>query len=159
MSSSSSFATAAATSSTSSTPLLPLSSEYSAPLAQALPYLKFALGFALDVAKGTWNISKQYIIPIPIILYIIAPFTVFLGYLASAFVFVPYATVVYLLEALHPLYVFCGVACLTGALLGAIGRLVAAGLIISVSPDREKTAKAKKDIGVVLKEEQRQARL
>ncbi|TEB25387.1 hypothetical protein FA13DRAFT_1167449 [Coprinellus micaceus] len=149
MSSTSSLTMAAATPPpiSSALPLAEAASQLSAALTKIYPYVKTTTLLALDVAKASWAFSQRFMIhPIPIVLYIIAPLTVFVGYLASIFVFMPYATLVYLLEALHPLYVFCGVACLTGALLGVVGRLVAWLVVASVVPEAEtirtKTKKA-----------------
>jgi hypothetical protein len=156
MSSASSLTMAAATPSpiSSASPLAQTASQVSAALTKIYPYVKTTSLLALDVARTSWGFSQRFMIhPIPIVLYIIAPLTVFVGYLASIFVLMPYATLVYLLEALHPLYVFCGVACLTGALLGAVGRLVAWMVVTSVAPEAETTRiKSKKAVGKMKEE-------
>ena len=156
MSSTSSLSIAAATPSpiSSASPLAQAASHVSAALTKIYPYVKSASLLALDIAKASWAFSQRFTInPVPIFLYIIAPLTVFVGYLASVFVFMPYATLVYLLEALHPLYVFCGVACLTGALLGVVGRLVAWMVVASVVPEAKPIrTKTKKAIGKMKEE-------
>lgn len=44
-------------------------------------------------------------------------------------VLMPFKTAAYLLDALYPLYVFCGVACITGCLLGLGGRYLSDVLV------------------------------
>lgn len=73
-------------------------------------------------------------IPIPALAYLFAPLTVFLSYLAVIFIISPWSTLVYLLDVLHPLYVFFGVACLTGMLLGLLARYLAGVLIVTLDP-------------------------
>ncbi|KAF5326249.1 hypothetical protein D9611_000651 [Ephemerocybe angulata] len=125
------------------TPLLETTSQYTAPLAQLVPYVKATSLFLLRAANSAFQFSKHLVVPIPILAYIFAPVTVFLGYLFYIFVFAPYSTLLYLLEALHPLYVFCGVACLTGILLGLVGRGVAAVLIAFLAIPNEPQAVVK----------------
>ncbi|RXW20363.1 hypothetical protein EST38_g5494 [Candolleomyces aberdarensis] len=109
-----------------------MDSQYTAPLVKALPYLKASLSFSYQASIYFLRLARL-MVPIPMILYILAPFTVFFGYIGHIFIFAPYSTLVYLLDALHPLYVFCGVACLTGLLVGWIGRTVARLFVGSVA--------------------------
>ncbi|KAH6890936.1 hypothetical protein BKA70DRAFT_1327123 [Coprinopsis sp. MPI-PUGE-AT-0042] len=75
--------------------------------------------------------------PIPVALFLLSPITTFLHYLAAVFFFIPYTYGLYVAtEVIHPIYVFCGVACLTGVLLGLLGRTLSALLVASVLPSR-----------------------
>ena len=58
----------------------------------------------------------------PILLYLFAPLIVFCQLVATIFLFAPYKSILYLLDAFYPLYVLAGVACITGGLLGIGGR-------------------------------------
>jgi hypothetical protein len=60
--------------------------------------------------------------PVPILLYVFAPVVVFSGLFVTTFFFVPYKSILYLLDAFYPLYVLAGVACITGGVLGIAGR-------------------------------------
>ncbi|RDB17527.1 hypothetical protein Hypma_001260 [Hypsizygus marmoreus] len=70
--------------------------------------------------------------PLPIIFYFLAPAFVFFEIATDVFLRFPYQVALYLLDAFYPIYVFCGVACITGALVGVTGRLVA-GLLVDLS--------------------------
>lgn len=48
----------------------------------------------------------------------------------------PFNLLKWLLEALFPLYVFCGVACITGGLLGLCGRFLCSIIVKSLSAER-----------------------
>lgn len=47
---------------------------------------------------------------------------VFVQVLFDVLVLTPYNSVIYLVDAIYPLYVFCGVACITGVILGVLAR-------------------------------------
>ncbi|KAE9392958.1 hypothetical protein BT96DRAFT_924395 [Gymnopus androsaceus JB14] len=68
-------------------------------------------------------------------LYILAPFIVFLEVLFDIFLLTPYNLVVYLVDAVYPLYVFCGVACITGVVIGVVARWIVLGIIEIVQID------------------------
>jgi hypothetical protein len=65
--------------------------------------------------------------------YILAPLTTFASILFSVAFRVPFSFTAWLLDALFPLYVFCGVACIVGALLGYCGRLISLNMIKAVT--------------------------
>ena len=60
--------------------------------------------------------------PVPVLLYLSAPVFVFCKLVIAVFFILPYKTILYLLDALYPVYVLAGVACITGGVLGIIGR-------------------------------------
>ena len=68
--------------------------------------------------------------------YILAPFITFSSILFVIAVGTPFSLLKWLLEALFPLYVFCGVACITGGLLGFCGRFLCSIIIKSLSAER-----------------------
>jgi hypothetical protein len=79
--------------------------------------------------------------PIPIILYAFAPVLVFLQLAFSVLVLLPYHTVLYLVDVLYPLYVFFGMACTAGALIGLSGRILAAiltAVILDIGDDNKR---------------------
>ncbi|KAG7099833.1 hypothetical protein E1B28_001641 [Marasmius oreades] len=80
--------------------------------------------------------------PISIFLYVFAPFLVFTRIILDLFVFTPYSTFVYLVDAIYPVYVFCGVACITGVLMGTLGRFLAqwATMVVMGLTDQKKEA-------------------
>jgi hypothetical protein len=73
--------------------------------------------------------------PLPIVFYLLAPIFVFLQVVTDIFVVLPYRTALALLDVFYPVYVFCGVACITGALVGLSGRLLTA-ILVEVAHDK-----------------------
>jgi len=68
--------------------------------------------------------------------YIFAPVIAFSSILYAIAVETPLSLLKWSLEALFPLYVFCGVACITGGLLGFCGRFLCSVIIKSLSAER-----------------------
>lgn len=100
--------------------------EVISPISRILPYVssafsasKYAVSLIASLFKPLLRLS-----PLPIVLYVIAPVTVFLNLVVTIFIRSPYDGLMYLLDALFPLYVFCGVACITGGLLGLTARIL-----------------------------------
>ena len=129
----------------------------SPPLARILPYLSTAghglvasltatLRAAVFLTK-TISYPIYLLSPLPIILYLLAPLIVFAQILFEATVLSPFKIFVYLADALYPLYVFVGVACITGALVGYACRLGALYAVLlvkdkeSIEEDEVKTVK------------------
>lgn len=106
---------------------------------RAYPHLKAALSFLLASSLALYRllvalafkISKPILLlsPVPIALYILSPIFTLCSVLFDILVLMPFKTAVYLLDALYPLYVFCGVACITGCLLGLGGRYLSDVLV------------------------------
>ncbi|KAJ6487369.1 hypothetical protein C8R47DRAFT_1127196 [Mycena vitilis] len=117
-------------------------------LARALPYAQSAVSvifsasaalaramFASVAFAGRIVMHPVAILsPFPVLLYILSPAIVFVQLVLEAFVYSPYRAILYLSDAFYPIYVFLGVACITGALLGLSGRGVVWVLLLLVSP-------------------------
>lgn len=67
----------------------------------------------------------------PPVLTILHPLILSTKLVLDAFVFAPYRLLSRLAEALYPVYVFCGVACVLGGVIGVGGRWLSA-LVLSV---------------------------
>jgi hypothetical protein len=119
-----------------------------APISQLLPLISKSASFFLAsipaIASGLVAfLSKlSYLIllvfPLSIILYAISPFVVFSQVAFDILVVTPYTVALYVLDALYPIYVFLGVACITGVLVGFGGRTLAVFLttVVLGSADR-----------------------
>ncbi|KAK7058625.1 hypothetical protein VNI00_002261 [Paramarasmius palmivorus] len=104
------------------------------PLGQALLFLPVLGSFIWRSISYTlqtlaWIIQKCIypfiaLSPHPILLYILAPFTVFIQIVLSILVVSPYRVLLYFSDVFYPVYVFCGVACITGGLVGVLGRVL-----------------------------------
>jgi len=98
----------------------------SAPLVQLIPYLKAAFTGLQYISALSVSLFRPLALlsPIPVLLYVFAPVIVFTDIVATIFIRSPYRIVTYLIDALFPLYVFCGVACITGGLIGLAARVL-----------------------------------
>lgn len=110
---------------------------------RAYPHLKAGLSFLLASSLALYrllvalafNISKPILLlsPVPIALYILSPIFTLCSVLFDMLVLMPFKAAVYLFDALYPLYVFCGVACIMGCLLGLGGRYLSDVLVKMVA--------------------------
>ncbi|KAK7059953.1 hypothetical protein R3P38DRAFT_2838692 [Favolaschia claudopus] len=115
-------------------------SESSGALFQALPYLRAsaAYGFSslLSVMRSTptvvlsaGNLLIQPIAaPLPIFAYILAPVIIVLQVLLGVVVYAPLRGIAFVSGIFYPLYVFLGVTCIAGGLLGLFARSLTRGL-------------------------------
>lgn len=114
--------------------------ERSAPISEILPLLSKIVSFSLGFVSATtrflvsiisWVSYPIFLLlkaPIPLLLYVLSPFIAFGQIVLGLFFVVPYNAVVDVFLAVQPFYVFCGVACITGALVGIGGRYFAAAV-------------------------------
>ncbi|KAF5376654.1 hypothetical protein D9615_007815 [Tricholomella constricta] len=109
------------------------------PLERALPYVVSGVSAAFSFFSALTRFASfafslvsrsiSFFSPLPIILYLFAPVIVLFDIMTDVFVRWPRHIALYLLDAFYPLYVFCGVVCIVGAILGLTGRLVARFLV------------------------------
>jgi hypothetical protein len=91
------------------------------PIAQLVPYITTASSWLINSITSFFRPTLLFW-PVPILLYFFAPVIVFFELVVTVFFYGPYKTILYLLDALYPLYVLGGVACITGVVLGFAGR-------------------------------------
>jgi len=94
------------------------------PLLKLIPYTYAAFSFVGILLSFSLSLIRLVLSPLPILLYIIAPITTFIDVSTTIFIRLPYVTFLYLADALYPLYVLVGVACITGCIFGYGGRLL-----------------------------------
>ncbi|KAJ3720638.1 hypothetical protein FB446DRAFT_739307 [Lentinula raphanica] len=97
-------------------------------------FARFLFRLASSVTRTTFLYPSALVLsPLAVLLsislYILAPVTVFIQTLHNLLILTPYHVVTYLLEAIYPVYVFCGVACITGAIVGILARQIVLYLI------------------------------
>jgi hypothetical protein len=97
-----------------------------------IPYVYSALAVVVSLLSFTVAIIRLVLSPLPILLYIIAPITTFIDAATTFFIRLPYQTLLYFADALYPLYVLFGVACITGCLFGYGGRLIVGAVVNSI---------------------------
>ncbi|KAK7045265.1 hypothetical protein R3P38DRAFT_2883270 [Favolaschia claudopus] len=117
-------------------------------LVRALPYITSALSalgsLTLSLLLTLYaalaflaNVIAHPIIflsPFPLLLYLLAPLFIFIQLLLEVLVHAPYRATLYVADVVYPAYVFVGVACITGALVGLGGRLAVHGIVHLVMP-------------------------
>jgi len=122
---------AQATSSMETVRIAPPRVQTSPPISSVLPLVSSAFSTSLSALShvvrlfNTIFLSLLYhpflaIIPIPI--YLLSPLIITSKIFLDLFVVVPYRAIVYVSQALYPMYAFLGVACLSGAIIGFGGR-------------------------------------
>lgn len=129
-------ASSSSTAETASATIAGLPSEIRIPIARTIQFVSAAFSFLKLTFSFFTNLFTPFLrlSPLPILGYVCAPLFVFLDINTTLFVRAPYQTVTYLLEAVFPLYVFVGVACITGVLLGLVARVMCRLLIASLEP-------------------------
>lgn len=94
-------------------------------VAQAFSFLRSAASY---VASSGYAFIALLLTPLtlvlPIFTYTFAPFVYTAQMLTDMLVVTPYQVAVYILQALYPLYVFVGVACISGLVIGFGARQV-----------------------------------
>lgn len=81
--------------------------------------------FSLVSSATLWSFSP-FILVYPAVSYLVAPLLVFVAMVIKISILAPLSAARYLLGSLYPVYVFCGVACITGIVVGMGGRGLAA---------------------------------
>uniref|UniRef100_A0A8H7XK45 Uncharacterized protein n=1 Tax=Psilocybe cubensis TaxID=181762 RepID=A0A8H7XK45_PSICU len=114
-------------------------SEFTAPILRVIPYITFASSVVRTTFAFIWSLFHPLLrlSPLPIILYVLGPAIVFVDIFTTVFIRAPYTIIVYLMEALYPLYVFCGVACITGVILGLSARIISRLIVAAMSAEEE----------------------
>lgn len=94
-----------------------------APIKQLIPYITTAASWLKYFLSSILSFRSPLLFwPLPILLYILAPAIVFVQLVVIVVFYGPYKIILYLLDALYPLYILTGVACITGGVLGFAGR-------------------------------------
>lgn len=79
----------------------------------------FCYSFVSSTAR--WSFSP-FVLVYPAISYLVAPLLVSVVMVINISILTPFTVARYLLNSLYPVYVFCGVACITGIVAGVGGR-------------------------------------
>ncbi|KIK92562.1 hypothetical protein PAXRUDRAFT_829827 [Paxillus rubicundulus Ve08.2h10] len=105
----------------------------SPPIAQLVPILQAVIHASYSLLRFALRFLLALLVPLyaiwPIILTLISPITVVIDVILDATVFTPFLIIRRIAVALYPLYVFCAVACITGAAIGLFGRYVVVAIL------------------------------
>jgi hypothetical protein len=123
----------------------------SPPISSILPLVSTAFTTSLSaLSHAVWLFNIVFfsllypflaIIPIPI--YLLSPVIITSKVLLDLFVVLPYRAVVYVSQALYPLYAFLGVACLSGAIIGFGARQVVSLVGWGILGDSQSTGRSR----------------
>ena len=151
-------ATATNSSVASTTSSLSSQSTDGSPLLKLIPYAYTTFSLVGSLLSFSLAIIKLALSPLPILLYIVAPITTFIDVTITLFIRLPYRTLLFLADAIYPLYVLFGVACITGCLFGFGGRLLVGAVVKSIAEtpddsmekleDRDRAIKLRRRLGV-----------
>ncbi|KAG2130383.1 hypothetical protein DEU56DRAFT_468663 [Suillus clintonianus] len=96
------------------------------PIAQIIPILRSTFGllraFLSQAPRVLVALATPLLIFVPLISRLLSPVILVFHIILDATVYTPYAIISNVAAALYPLYVFCGIACISGAVLGILGR-------------------------------------
>jgi hypothetical protein len=67
-------------------------------------------------------------------LYILAVVVVFVKISLDVLIYSPYCAIIYLSDAFYPAYIFFGVVCITGGLLGLVGHITGNDVVYMITP-------------------------
>ena len=104
------------------------------PILQIAPILSRFFSTALSTLRLLF-LSVRALSPLPLFLYVLAPFLVFSATLIDLLVWSPLRIITNILTVLYPVYVFVGVALISGAILGVSGRFLTRALTTIVIAD------------------------
>jgi len=85
--------------------------------------VSFSYSFVSNITR--WSFSP-FILVYPPISYLVAPLLAFAAMIINIFFLTPFRMTCYVFNSLYPVYVFCGVACITGIVVGMGGRRLSA---------------------------------
>jgi len=96
------------------------------PITQIIPILRATFSllrtFLSQASRIVIALASPLLILVPLISRLLAPVILVFHIILDATVYTPYTIASNLAAALYPLYMFCGVACIFGAVLGILGR-------------------------------------
>lgn len=114
---------------TATGPLLPtVTGQYNSqpPITQIIPIFRATFSllrtFLSQALRVVVALATPLLIFVPLISRLLAPVIFVCNIVLNAAVYTPYAIISNVAAALYPLYMFCGVACIFGAVLGILGR-------------------------------------
>ncbi|OAX37932.1 hypothetical protein K503DRAFT_800844 [Rhizopogon vinicolor AM-OR11-026] len=116
------------------------------PITQIIPILRATFSvlrtFLSQAARVVLALATPFFILVPLISGLFAPVTLIFHIILDATVYTPYKIIYSVTAALYPLYIFCAVACICGAVLGVLGRylITLSNNVIAPTPELAMTA-------------------
>lgn len=96
------------------------------PITQIIPILRATFSllrtFLSQASRVVVALATPLLIFVPLVSRLLAPVILVFHIVLDATVYTPYMIISSVAAALYPLYMFCGVACIFGAVLGILGR-------------------------------------
>jgi hypothetical protein len=124
--------------------LIPFLSKSASLLASAASHLSSVLVFLSSLLFSSIILFAN--VPLQIILYVISPVLAFVQIVLGVLLVNPYHAIVNFFLAVQPFYVFCGVACISGTVIGLGGRRAARAVTSAiVGPEHETIEQASFD--------------
>ena len=85
----------------------------------------FSFSYSFVSNATRWSFSPLFL-AFPLISYLVAPLLIFATMILKVFFLAPLNMAHHILNSLYPVYAFCGVACITGIVIGMGGRSLSA---------------------------------
>jgi hypothetical protein len=103
--------------------IIPFVSKAASLLVVTISYASSVVAFLFSfISYPTFLLANA---PLQFVFYVLSPFVVFGQIILGVFFVTPYHVAVDFFVAVQPFYVFCGVACISGAVIGLSGRVIA----------------------------------
>ncbi|KAG2757788.1 hypothetical protein P692DRAFT_20208071 [Suillus brevipes Sb2] len=122
------------------------------PIAQVIPIFRATFSvlrtFLSQASRVLVALATPLLIFVPLISRLLAPLILVFHIVLDAAVYTPYTIISNLAAALYPLYVFCGVACIFGAVLGILGRSLVALSNNVLAPELPKAAESLQGLSI-----------
>ncbi|KAG1740623.1 hypothetical protein EDB19DRAFT_1707963 [Suillus lakei] len=116
------------------------------PITQIIPILRATFSLLRTVLSQALRIvvalATPLLIFVPLTSRLLAPVILVFHIILDAAVYTPYTIISNVAAALYPLYVFCGVACIFGAVLGILGRSLVTFSNNVIAPELPKAAES-----------------
>ncbi|KAG2039084.1 hypothetical protein BDR03DRAFT_1090796 [Suillus americanus] len=114
------------------------------PITQIIPVLRATFSllrtFLSQASRIVVALATPLLIFVPLISRLLAPVILVFHIVLDATVYTPYTIISNVAAALYPLYMFCGVACIFGAVLGILGRSLVTLSNNIIAPELPKAA-------------------
>ncbi|KAG1750346.1 uncharacterized protein EDB91DRAFT_1046242 [Suillus paluster] len=116
------------------------------PITQIIPILRATFSllrtFFSQASRVLVVLATPLLIFVPFVSRLLAPLILVFHIVLDAAVYTPYTIISIAVVALYPVYIFCGVACISGAVLGILGRSLVALSNNAIAPGPPMTAES-----------------
>ncbi|KAG2144046.1 hypothetical protein BD769DRAFT_1747975 [Suillus cothurnatus] len=131
------------------------------PITQIIPILRATFSllrtFLSQASRIVIVLASPLLILVPLISRLLAPVILIFHIILDATVYTPYTIASNVAATLYPLYMFCGVACIFGVVLGFLGRFLVTLSNNIIAPELPKTESLHTGVSMQTRKRRRQS--